>query len=129
MNCRFLSMPLQHYCCSGGVVNLYIVVQIAILILFGVGEVFAADTISAQTAEFRVVSGKFNRIFARLRYLGDIVRNRGLVVPVKDKEQIAMREDKGLVVVVGVPLPRVAILQYAILLYKANHRAVKLAEL
>ena len=48
---------------------------------------------------------------------------------IKDKDQIAMREYEGLVVVVGVPLPWITVLQHSIFLYKANHRAVKLSEL
>lgn len=81
-------MPLEDKGGAGGVVDFDVVVQVAILILLGVGEVLATHGIAALTAKFRVVSCQLNSILARARNLCNIVWNRGLVVPVEDKEQV-----------------------------------------
>ena len=68
-------MPLQHQGCAGGVVDLDVVVQVAVVVLLAVGEVFAADCLATLTTEAGVVCSKLESIFTRARYFGNIVCN------------------------------------------------------
>ena len=83
-------MPLKHHSCASSVIYLYIVVQVAVRILLGVGEVFAADYIATLAAEAGVIGCKFHGILSWSWNLGDIVLYRLFSMPIKDKEQVAV---------------------------------------
>ena len=101
----------------------------AVIAFFGCAEMVACEILAPETTETFLVSREYNAVATRLTHRDNIVGNRRRATPIEYKDQITVRKDHRLVVLIHQQVVCVAVLQHLIAFHQFDHCAVEITQL